>query len=477
MHVEPYISKETGEVISYRFICCGKNPINNKIKYYRHTWKVPICLTGKKEIERALERAKLDFQDEVDKKSKGRYTKEDKEYILLSEYGDNWVEDIRINRPQSLTYYVRQRDNFKIIKAYFGNGAFISQIGPIDCKNFYNYLSSRTYTKELVKVKRSIQELIDNSNLPLYQLADEMGLCRQSVHKATYLDEPIDVKTARKIAKYFHVPFDKYFKYEIIECKYAKSVNLSIRTTLVMILNEAINDEIILVNYALRAYKGQFDNDPEEVDTYDIDEARKFVKSALAESDIRKRAVFMIFMMHGCRKAELCGLEWKDIDFETNEIHFKRNSIYVNKEFGMITKTTKTKKSNRDNIMPEILIDVLLQYKDYWINEQKRHGEYGEWAKTDRLFVQESGKPISPSIIGQWVADFENRVNLKHISPKQFRHTNISFSYNEADISLKVIADRVGHAQITTTNNHYLHANRKQEQEASRKINALFENL
>ena len=65
-------------------------------------------------------------------------------------------------------------------------------------------------------------------------------------------------------------------------------------------------------------------------------------------------------MYLGLRKAEVCGLEWSDFDFENNEISINRNSIYVNKDFGIITKTPKTKTSRRTNAIPTDLKSVLL---------------------------------------------------------------------------------------------------------------------
>lgn len=471
MYVKPNYSKTTNQLISYSFICCGKNPITNKPKNYRYTWKVPRTLSSKKDIERAMQKAMLEWQDEVDLKSKGLFTKQENEYRLLSEYARDWVEDILVRKPQAYTYYVRQKDNIKVILDFFGENTIISRIDPIDCKRFYTYLSTRTYTKEIVRVKQSIQPLIDEKQIPLHKIADEMNLCRQTIHLATKLNEPINIKTAKTIAKYFHIPFDKYFRMELVECKYAKSVNLSIKTTLVMLLNEAINDEIIQVNYAVRAYKNQFENEQKEVDTYNLNEARIFIENASKEKDLRKKSIFYLFMYLGLRKAEVCGLEWSDFDFENDEISINRNSIYVNKDFGIITKTPKTKTSRRTNAIPTDLKSVLLEYKAYWEEEKEKHGDL--WAYTDRLFLQDNGKPLSPSTVAQWIGEFEESIGLKHISPKGMRHTSISLLLNEAKIPIKVVSQRVGHADVKITMNTYAHSNADLDRIASEKFNEL----
>ncbi len=444
----------------------------NKSKNYRYTWKVPKTLTSKKDIEKALQKAQIDWQEEVDRKSKGLITKQECEFILLSDYARDWLNEILVRRPEAYTYYIKQKDNIKVINEFFGDRTLISRIAPIDCKRFYNYLSTRTYTKKIVRVKNSIQPLINEKGMTLHKIADEMKLCRQTIHLATKINEQINIETAKTITKYFRIPFDKYFRLDLLECKYAKSVNLSIKTTLVMLLNEAINDEIIQVNYAVRAYKNQFDNEQKEVDTYNLNEARIFIENASKEKDLRKKSIFYLFMYLGLRKAEVCGLEWRDFDFANDEISVNRNSIYAGKEFGIITKSPKTKTSKRTNVIPPDLKSVLLEYKAYWEEEKKKHGDL--WANTDRLFLQENGQPLSPSAVAQWIAEFEQRIGLKHISPKGMRHTSISLLLNEANVPIKVVSQRVGHADVKITMNTYAHSNTDLDRIASEKFNELF---
>ena len=60
----------------------------------------------------------------------------------------------------------------------------------------------------------------------------------------------------------------------------------------------------------------------------------------------------------GLRNAEVCGLEWKDIDLENNLLSINRNSLYF-KEFGVITKEPKTHNSKRTLTIPQSLVNIL----------------------------------------------------------------------------------------------------------------------
>ncbi len=58
----------------------------------------------------------------------------------------------------------------------------------------------------------------------------------------------------------------------------------------------------------------------------------------------------------------MLGLEWKDIDFENNVISIIRTSNYTAKK-GLYTDTTKTKKSQRSLKFPQVIMDMLKEYK------------------------------------------------------------------------------------------------------------------
>lgn len=454
-----------GKIISYRLICSGKNPYNKKQKNYTKTWSVPSNLIKQRDIDDKLDEIIVEFRKEVKEKSLGVFKKNTERFKLLNEYADEWLDDLLSRDQDSVTYYVRQRDNLKVIKEFFGSDTYINQIQNNECKQFYKYLVNRTYTKTKIKVKKSINELINASPLTKTALSKDIGLARITLRIAEKVGESINKSSADTICKYFKIPFSQYFDKEEEIFHYSKSTNLSIKTTLVMLLNEAIADEYISVNYAIRAYKKQFnDEDEKEVYTYNIDEAREFVKYTLLEPDLRKRAVYALFIFMGYRKAEVCGLEWADIDFEKNEISVKRNSVYTSFS-GTKTKRPKTKTSKRVGAMSSNLKTILLNYFEYWKELKKEHGDL--WKDSKRLFLQENGKPIHPSTVNDWIAKFEAKIGLKHLPAKSLRHTAVSIMLNEIGLPLKVVSKRVGHSDWKITNRVYSHSNASQDLRAS----------
>lgn len=155
----------------------------------------------------------------------------------------------------------------------------------------------------------------------------------------------------------------------------------------------------------------------------------------------------------GVRLGELMGLEWQDVDFKNGIISINRSSQYLS-DMGVFTKVPKTESSIREIAIPEFIISLLEKYK-LWYEEQK--SIYGElWTDSDRLFVQADGKPMHPSTISKWFVKYVGQIGLPVINFHGLRHTNASLLVAQ-NIDIAVISARLGHAQISTTLDFYVH--------------------
>ena len=97
---------------------------------------------------------------------------------------------------------------------------------------------------------------------------------------------------------------------------------------------------------------------------------------------------------------------------------------------------------------------MLNKYKVWYDNQKKECGDL--WIDSNRLFVQWNGKPMHPDTITDWFRRFIQRKNLPPITFHGLRHTNATLMISK-NIDLAVVASRLGHAQITTTLNFYVH--------------------
>ena len=188
---------------------------------------------------------------------------------------------------------------------------------------------------------------------------------------------------------------------------------------------------------------------------YDDEQSKALVSNLmeLTEDQFKYKVAIILTVFTGVRLGELMGLEWSDINFKDGIVSINRSSQYL-AEKGVFTKTPKTESSIRDVAIPKFVVSLLEEYK-YWYDNQK--ALFGElWYDSNRLFVQADGKPMHPSTISKWFEKFVEQIGLPVINFHGLRHTNATLLIAQ-NIDVSVVAARLGHAQITTTLNFYVH--------------------
>ena len=189
--------------------------------------------------------------------------------------------------------------------------------------------------------------------------------------------------------------------------------------------------------------------------SYDDEQTKVLLENLeqLSSEDTKYKVAIILTVFTGVRLGELMGLEWQDVDFKNRIISINRSSQYL-ADMGVFTKVPKTESSIRDIAIPEFIISLLEEYK-LWYEEQKLI--YGElWTNSDRLFVQADGKPMHPSTISKWFVKYVGQIGLPVINFHGLRHTNASLLVAQ-NIDIAVISARLGHAQISTTLDFYVH--------------------
>lgn len=189
--------------------------------------------------------------------------------------------------------------------------------------------------------------------------------------------------------------------------------------------------------------------------SYDDEQTKILLENLeqLSIEDTKYKVAIILTVFTGVRLGELMGLEWQDVDFKNGIISINRSSQYIS-DMGVFTKVPKTESSIREIAIPDFIISLLEEYK-LWYEEQK--SIYGElWTDSDRLFVQADGKPMHPSTISKWFVKYVGQIGLPVINFHGLRHTNASLLVAQ-NIDIAVISARLGHAQISTTLDFYVH--------------------
>ncbi len=229
------------------------------------------------------------------------------------------------------------------------------------------------------------------------------------------------------------------------------------------ILNTAVKWMVLDKNVALQADSPKVPY--REINYLDEKETRRMI-FLLNSEPIQYRTMILLLLYTGMRRGELCGLEWKDIDFDTGKLRIVRSSQYLGKG-QMFTKEPKTKAGIREITLSRNTLRILQDYRLWQNRERLKLGE--AWEDTDRLFTQWNGKPIHPDTVTGWFAKFIQRNGFPHVTLHSLRHTNATLLIAEGT-DVCTVSKRLGHANTATTLNIYTHALRSKDEEAARKL-------
>jgi len=180
-------------------------------------------------------------------------------------------------------------------------------------------------------------------------------------------------------------------------------------------------------------------------------------------------APFFIALSTGTRLGEVLGLLWEDVNFETNQISVNKQ-IQVQKGERVFT-DTKTLTSTRAILMPARLSEYLQKIK----KEQKEQKDFYKdfyYTGEDCICCRENGKPIPYGTVQSKVESLKKQTGID-FSFHDLRHTHAAMML-EADANIKVLQERLGHANISMTLDTYGHVTKRLEDQAIERFNSFF---
>ena len=156
----------------------------------------------------------------------------------------------------------------------------------------------------------------------------------------------------------------------------------------------------------------------------------------------------------GARISEIMALRGDCIDFEAGTLVVKRGVKQINRK-GLVEGRTKSKSSvrviNVDTDTLDVLKNLLFQQEeDYKLQGKK-------WSRNEYLFPSPSKKrlPYTPQYLSRIFTKVARSLNLG-VTFHDTRHAHASIMYSACH-DLLVIQKRLGHSDLTTTANTYLH--------------------
>jgi len=166
------------------------------------------------------------------------------------------------------------------------------------------------------------------------------------------------------------------------------------------------------------------------------------VKNLLAKLTEPCRTVVLTAVLTGMRIGEILALRWDRVDFLRGDI--KVSETYSDGEFG----SPKTRSSRRVIPMSSTLCKVVESYRVTCTHKEPE----------DLVFCTSKGTPLSPkNLYNRALAPTCDSLSLPRVSWHSFRHANATLM-GEVGESIKTAQSILGHSDLETTLNTYMHA-------------------
>jgi len=440
----PNIAKIDGKKgISYKLTAyCGYDAKGQQIRKFK-TWKPDRPMTAKQAEKEANRQAQL-FEDAV---NKGLAPYDGT--IKFESYSDKFMETAQI-APKTRTgceIYLK-----RINKA----------IGHIKLQNlqahhleaFYkNLAEDNINSRGRSAISNGLVELMEKNSFKRDRLAQMAGVAPNTMTAARQ-GKKISIESANKIAAALDVPTEQIFTLQKHTGGLSDKTILHHHRLISAILGKAKKERIIAHNVAAEHATAPKVK-KKEAKYLDDEDAKRLVELLLGYDDIRITTSILLALCSGCRRGELLGLSWDDIDEKRSIIHVIKASQYQS-GVGVVEVSTKNESSMRAVKLPPFMFEVLSQYKKWWLQQKLLNGS--KWqGDENRLFIQANGKPLFPDTINYWLDKFIEKHELQHFTPHSLRHT-FSTLQIMAGVNLKTVQARTGHSQLSTLTDLYAHA-------------------
>lgn len=189
-----------------------------------------------------------------------------------------------------------------------------------------------------------------------------------------------------------------------------------------------------------------------EIQCYSPEDVEKLI-SVLKNESLKYQAVILLALDSGCRRGEITGLTWKDIDLKKGTVNINKATQYVS-GYGTFEKSTKSDTSNRIIYITPTTIDILKKYRKS--QNEKRLLLGSQWKNSQRVFTTDLGEDMHPDRPYKILKHIIKKYNLKDITFHGLRHTSISLQISSG-IQAQIISKRAGHSNIAITHSIYSH--------------------
>lgn len=196
-------------------------------------------------------------------------------------------------------------------------------------------------------------------------------------------------------------------------------------------------------------------------DTKDIrvltqEDQQRFIKALDGEY---YRVMLLTYLYTGMRAGECIPLQWKDVDLNKRTIRINKKAI-LHHDFSQhsakqeVQDFCKTKSSKRTVAITMGLATILAEYKE----EMKKRAAALEleWSEENLVFWNTRNKIVQYGNLKESLNKIYRKAGIDGATMHTLRHTYATRCF-EAGVDIKAISEQLGHANVKTTYNIYVH--------------------
>ena len=333
--------------VSYKItVSCGTDHTGKQVRHFK-TWRPDPKMTDK-QIEKAVQRAAMDFEREIEL----GYQLDRRQ--SFSQYCDHILQEEmeREEKKHKTIYEYRQLTK----RVYPAIGHLkLQEIRPQHLNAFYAQLAKEVKKNADRSVaKEYLTQVVEQRTLTRKKISELSGVSTSTISAACRGVEILRSK-AEQISRGLEVPYQELFETISNQETLSNSTQLAYHRFIQSILSRAEKEMIIPYNPADKATPAK---KPRSKPKYFQPEVLTRIIEALETEPLKWKFFVLLLIFTGCRRSEILGLRWKN--FQDRSIRIDLASLYT-RDVGIYSNATKTE-NERTLILPAEIMTVLHDY-------------------------------------------------------------------------------------------------------------------
>lgn len=182
----------------------------------------------------------------------------------------------------------------------------------------------------------------------------------------------------------------------------------------------------------------------------------------------RFEVIFLVTLVTGLRRGEVCGLTWDCVNLERGTIHINKQLQQVPGQSGNFHLTPTKNGKGRTITVASFVVDALKRCKVQQAEARLKAGP--DWRDEGFVFTDEIGHHLSPNTVYYNYKRLMASIGLPKARLHDLRHTFATTSLRAGD-DIKTVQENLGHATAAFTLSQYAHVTEEMKQASAERMN------